>query len=69
MTDGTLLLVSLINAEGLLIVQTIWATTADRRCGRRVTRHETVTDAGHMLRRLGELVPALAWQPSYPLLP
>jgi hypothetical protein len=59
----TLLMVTLINAEGKLMVQTIWATTKDRRYGPRITRHEDVTDAAHMLRRLGELLPALTWQP------
>lgn len=56
-------MVCLINAEGRLIVKTIWAKTADRRCGPRETRFETVSDAADLQRRLGELVPALAWRP------
>jgi hypothetical protein len=48
-----LLLISVVNAHGLIIVQTIWAITADR-YGRRETRSETVT-AGALGARLGEL--------------
>lgn len=59
-------MVCLINAEGRLIVKTIWAKTADRRCGPRETRFETVSDAADLQRRLGELVPALAWRPPPP---
>jgi hypothetical protein len=48
-----LLLISVVNAHGLIIVQTIWAITADR-YGRRETRSETVT-ADALGARLGEL--------------
>lgn len=58
-------MVTLINAHGRLIVQTVWATTEDRRYGPRITRLEHVTDAAHMLRRLDELVPELTcWSAS-----
>jgi hypothetical protein len=33
----TLLLIDIINAEGLVIIQTVWATTPDRRRGHRLT--------------------------------
>jgi hypothetical protein len=62
-------MICLINAEGLLIVETIWSKTADRRRGPRETRFETVSDAADLQRLLDELVPALAWQPPpFPLL-
>jgi hypothetical protein len=48
-----LLVISVVNAHGLIIVQTIWAITADR-YGRRETRSETVT-ADALGARLGEL--------------
>jgi hypothetical protein len=59
--DETLLLIDIINAEGRLSVRTVWAATADRRAGPRLTRFEHVTDAAQLLHRLGELVPALCW--------
>ena len=67
--DGeTLLVISIINAEGRLMLQTVWARTADRRAGPRRTAIETVADVVQLLHRLHELVPAIAWQPPpYPL--
>ena len=34
----TLLLIDIINADGLIIIQRVWATTPDRRRGHRLTR-------------------------------
>jgi hypothetical protein len=59
--DGeTLLLCTVVNAEGRLTIYTVWATTADRRAGPRVTRFEHRADAGELLERLAALVPAFA---------
>jgi len=55
-----LLLIDIINAHGLVIVQTIWATTGDLRAGHRVTRSETVAGQATLTRRLAELVPQIA---------
>jgi hypothetical protein len=55
-----LLLIDVINAHGVLIVQTIWAPAADLRFGRRLTRTEQVRDGAHLLARLTELVPLIA---------
>ena len=57
----TLEQIVIINAEGLLILQTIAATAEDRRRGRRRTRTETVSGDA-LTCRLGELVPALCQQ-------
>jgi hypothetical protein len=40
----TLLVVDVANRDGLIIVQTVWATTSDRRGGHRLTRLEDVAD-------------------------
>ena len=55
----TLLLIDIINAEGLIIIQTVWATTPDRRRGHRLTRVEDVTDQTALMQRLAELTPVL----------
>jgi hypothetical protein len=67
----TLLLIDIINAEGHLIVQTVWATTPDRRAGHRLTRVEHVRIGGinghaALMRRLTELAPAICWQSDPP---
>jgi hypothetical protein len=54
----TLEQIVVINAEGLLIVQTIWARPANRGRGRRVTHTETVAGEA-LMQRLGQLLPAL----------
>jgi hypothetical protein len=55
----TLLLIDVINAEGQIMIQTIWATTPDRRRGHRLTRFENVADKPALMQRLAELTPAL----------
>jgi hypothetical protein len=45
--------------EGLIIIQTVWATTPDRRRGHRLTRFEGVADQVTLIQRLAELTPAL----------
>jgi hypothetical protein len=55
-----LLQINIINAHGLVIVQTIWATTGDRRAGHRLTRTETIAGPAALTRRLDELVPLSA---------
>jgi hypothetical protein len=57
--------IEVVNAEGRLIIQTVWATTADRRAGPRATRRvESVAGAEELMARLAELVPAIAWRPE-----
>ena len=59
----TLLLIDIVNAEGVIIMQTIWATTPDRlRGGHRLTRIESVPDHASLMRRLTELSPMICWQ-------
>jgi hypothetical protein len=60
----SLLLIDLINAEGLIIMQTIWATTPDRRRGHRLTRSESVASPSALMQRLAELTPSLWWKPA-----
>ena len=55
----SLLLIDIINAEGLIIIQTVWTTTPDRRRGHRLTRVEDVTDQTALMQRLAELTPVL----------
>jgi hypothetical protein len=63
--------IDIVNAEGRLIMRTVWATTADYLAGPRSTRFEHINDAEQLLARLAELVPAIAWLPQRqpPLLP
>ena len=59
--DGLALIgVTILNAEGLIILQTISA--ADHGRGRRVTQTETVAGKATLIRRLAELVPAMTGQ-------
>jgi hypothetical protein len=58
----TLLLIDIVNAEGVIIMQTIWATTPDRPRGHRLTRIESVPDHASLMRRLTELSPMICWQ-------
>jgi hypothetical protein len=55
----TLLLVDIANRDGLVVLQTIWATTQDRRAGHRLTRFEDVANPTALMRRLAELTTAL----------
>jgi hypothetical protein len=55
-----LLLIDVINAHGVLIIQTIWAPVDAIRYGRRQTRSETSTDQATLLRRLAELALLIA---------
>ena len=55
-----LLLVDVVNAHGMVILQTIWAPKDQLRYGRRETRSETIRDQAHLLGRLAELVPLIA---------
>jgi hypothetical protein len=55
----TLLVIDVINASGVVILQTVWATTADVRAGHRRTDSETCPDAAGLMDRLGQLVPAM----------
>jgi hypothetical protein len=56
---------AIVNAAGRIILQTLWAPAADLRFGPRRTRYETVADSAELLRRVGELAPAITW-PSPP---
>jgi len=62
----TLLLIDIINAEGLVIIQTVWATMPDRGRGHRLTRLEDVADQAKLIQRLAELTPAL-WPTREPI--
>jgi hypothetical protein len=55
----TLILVNIANAEGRIILQTIWATAPHRRQGHRRTDIEDVGSEGALLTRLRELAPLL----------
>jgi hypothetical protein len=48
----SLLLVEIINAEGLIIIQTVWATTPDRRRGHRLHMADQI-----IMRSVGSLIP------------
>ena len=65
--EERLLLIDVINAEGRLIVHTVWATTADRRCGPRVTRVEQIPEGVNaraaLISCLTELALAICWDP------
>jgi hypothetical protein len=64
----TLLLigVEVVNAEGVVLVRTIWATTSDRRCGHRRTDIKQIASEAAFLARMVELAPAICWQPAEP---
>jgi hypothetical protein len=55
-----LLLIDIIDAEGVILLKTIWATTPDRRAGPRLTRFEKFATLPVLQQRLGELA-ALIW--------
>jgi hypothetical protein len=50
-----LLLIDIINTEGLVHLQTVWPTTPDRRGGHRLTRFEDVADQPALMQRLAVL--------------
>jgi hypothetical protein len=54
-----LLVIDVVAASGVLIVQTVWATTADLRFGHRRTDIETIVGEAALMRRLTELVPVI----------
>jgi hypothetical protein len=49
------LLINIVNTGAELILQTIWATTSDRRAGHRRTDIERIAHAAALRRRLTEL--------------
>lgn len=60
---GELIECVVINAEGRLVVQTIWLE--DRRRGRRRSNFESFGAAAPLMQRLAELVPELCrWDPG-----
>ena len=56
----TLMLINIAAVHGTVVVQTVWATTADLAAGRRLTRSEILPDDAALFRRLGELLPVIA---------
>jgi hypothetical protein len=50
-----LLVADVLNAHGVVILQTVWATTADIRFGHRRTHIESVPDLDHLVHRLTQL--------------
>jgi hypothetical protein len=51
-----LLLIDIVNAHGVVILQTIWAPADVIRYGRRLTRTERIEHQAQLLDRLNELV-------------
>jgi hypothetical protein len=62
-----LLVIDVVNASGVFIVQTVWATTADLRFGHRRTDIETIASEVALLRRLTELVPVICGSAPAPM--
>jgi hypothetical protein len=60
MDGDSLLLVDVVNAHGVVILQTVWAPADNVRFGRRVTRVENIQDQAQLLDRLIALVPLIA---------
>jgi hypothetical protein len=59
--DGQqLLLIDIVNAYGVILLQTVWAVTPDLVAGRRRTDVERIDDQALLLNRLSKLVPLLA---------
>jgi hypothetical protein len=58
----TLLVIDVVNAYGVILLQTVWATNTDLRAGHRRTDVERVADPAIMQHRLRELVAKL-YQP------
>lgn len=54
------MLIDVVNAHGVVILQTIWAPAENIRYGRRLTRIENIADQAQLLDRLIELVPLIA---------
>jgi hypothetical protein len=54
-----LLLIDLVCVHGVVVMQSIWATSADLRAGGRETRTETIREVAVLRRRLDQLVPLL----------
>jgi hypothetical protein len=52
----TLLVIDIVNAYGVILLQTVWATTADARAGHRRTDIERIGDAATLQHRLRDLV-------------
>jgi hypothetical protein len=55
-----LLLIDIVNAQGVVILQTIWAPADALRFGRRQTRTENIGNQAQLIARLAELVPLIA---------
>jgi hypothetical protein len=51
----TLLLIDVTSASGVVLLQTVWATTPDLRTGHRRTDIETVATLDHLVHRLNDL--------------
>jgi hypothetical protein len=58
------LLLNIAKAGDILILQTVWSTTADLRSGRRRTQTDLVPDLGILHGLLDELVPLLCRRPG-----
>jgi hypothetical protein len=55
-----LLLIDVVNAHGVVVLQTVWAPAGDLRFGRRLTRSERIADQAQLIGRLEELLPLIA---------
>jgi hypothetical protein len=53
--DETLINLEVVDASGLIIIKTVWATTPDLRAGHRLTRIENLTGQAALETRLVEL--------------
>jgi hypothetical protein len=52
----TLLVIDIVNSAGLVLLQSVWAETADLRVGRRRTDVEQIADPAIMQHRVRELI-------------
>jgi len=55
----TLLIIDVVNSYGVVLLQTVWATTADLRAGHRRTDVERIAEPAIMQHRLRDLVTKL----------
>ena len=56
MSTETLLVIDVVNSYGVILLQTVWATTIDLRSGHRRTDVERIAEPAIMQHRLRDLV-------------
>jgi hypothetical protein len=55
----TLIQIEIVNAEGVLILKTVWGPPAHRTLGRRMTYTAIIAGEAQLIRVLAELVPTM----------